>query len=362
MTKARGLADLGNVYSDGALSNRNLVINGAMQVAQRTTSSGGVAGTGYVALDRWKHDNNNLGTYTVQQLADAPSGFANSLKLTTDIADAAPAAADYAILKYVIEGRDVQRFAKGTPDAVPFTLSFWVKSNVTGTYTLGMVDTDNIRLAGANYTVSVSGTWEYVSLTFPADTTGAFNNDNLGSLEVEFWLASGSNWNTGAVPAAWETAVAADRNAGSTVNLASTIGNYFQITGVQLELGDTATPFEHRSFGQELALCQRYYTKVKANSAFSRFAVGYNYSGVRNNSVVHTPVNLRTTPTLTTTGTFGIYHGAELVANVSSVSIESGSNTAVSVNAITTGVTTGSVGILIANNDVSTFLAFDAEL
>lgn len=312
MTKARGLADLGNAYSDGALSNRNLIINGAMNVAQRGTSSGSVTGTGYVTVDRWKHAITALGTYTAAQVSDGPSGFANSLRITTDVADAAPAAADYAILQYVIEGQDVQRFGKGTPDAAPFTLSFWVKSNVTGTYTLSMVDTDNTRLAGANYTVSVSGTWEYVSLTFPADTTGAFTDDNLSSLEIEFWLASGSNWNTGAVPAAWEPMVIADRNAGSTVNIASTIGNYFQITGVQLEIGDTATPFEHRGFGQELALCQRYYYQDTTASHFVR-----SFSCVSLGSLYEDyplPTIMRTTPSVS------VVLGTD-VNKVSSVSI-----------------------------------------
>ena len=261
MTKARGLADLGNVYSDGALSNRNLVINGAMTVAQRGTSTAGVNGAGYYACDRFKSILGSIGTYTISQVADGPSGFASSYKMEVTTADAAPAAADFNVLYYLFEGQDVQRLKKGTPDAEQVTLSFWVKSDKTGTYQVNLADVDNLRHVGATYSVSVSGTWEYKTITFPADTSGIITNDNTVSMQIEWWLDSGTDYTSGAVPTAWEATVNADRNAGGTVNLADTIGNYFQITGVQLEAGDTATPFEHRSYGQELALCKRYFRR-----------------------------------------------------------------------------------------------------
>jgi hypothetical protein len=361
MTKARGLADLGNVYSDGALSNRNLIINGAMQVAQRGTSITGVTTQGYFVCDRFRFGAGTQGTHTLTQEADGPAGFANSYKIAVTTADAAPAAADNLTFDHRFEGQNLQMLKKGTVSAESVTISFWVKSNKIGTYNLELEDSTNGRHIVAAYTIDASAIWQYKTVTFAGDTSGALIADNALRARLLWWLGSGTTYASGTRSTSWATLVNGNRAVGN-VNLADTIGNTWQITGVQLEVGDTATPFEHRSFGQELALCQRYYTQVKANSAFSRFAVGYNYSGVRNNSVLHMPVILRATPTLTTTGTFGIYHGAELVANVSAVSIESGSNTAVSVNAVTTGVTTGSVGILIANNDVSTFLAFDAEL
>ena len=250
----------GNNYpSAGALSNRNLIINGAVTVAQRGTSATGVTGSGYYTCDRFSVLLDSLGAYTLTQAADGPVGFASSLKMETTTADASPANADAALLQYTFEGQNLQLLGKGTADANPMTLSFWVKSNVTGTYTISVRDRNNSRDVGANYVVSVSGTWEYVTVTFPADTTGPFNNSNTASMEIEWWLGSGTNYTSGTVPTAWEPSVSADRNAGSNVNLAATIGNYFQITGVQLEVGDTATPFEHRSYGQELTLCQRYY-------------------------------------------------------------------------------------------------------
>ena len=259
MSKARGLADLGNVYNDGALSNRNLIINGAMQVAQRGTSAAGVSGNGYYGCDRWSLANGSLGTWDITQEADGPEGFGSSFKVAAATAVPSPVAAGTLFAQYKFEGQDVQQLKKGTSNALPLTLSFWVKSDKTGTYQVNVRDTSAVRQISATYTVDVSGTWEYKTITFDGDTSGVLANDNTDALRVEWWLASGTNFTSGAAPTAWEAADNTDRNAGSDVNLADTIGNYWQITGVQLEVGDTATPFEHRSYGQELALCQRYY-------------------------------------------------------------------------------------------------------
>lgn len=262
MSKARELAALGNAFNDGALSNRNLIINGAMQVAQRGTSKTGVSSDGYYTCDRMKVRTGSTGVYTVTQDASGPSGFSNSWKIECTTADASLAASDYLFPLIAIEGQDLQQVAKGTSDAKPLTLSFWVKSNKTGTYQVTFRDEDNSRQVGATYAISSSGVWEYVTLLIPADTTGAFSNDNGLSLVIEWWLAAGSANSSGAVPTSWGASSDANRAAGLNVNLADTIGNYWQITGVQLEVGDTATPFEHRSYGQELALCQRYYQKI----------------------------------------------------------------------------------------------------
>ena len=262
MSKARGLADLGNVYSDGALSNRNMVTNGAMQLAQRGVLFTGVNSTN-MTCDRFKCliATGTMGAYTISQDADAPSGFANSLKFENTIANASPLAGAFNVLFYAFEGQDLQRIGKGTADAQQVTLSFWVKSNKTGTYQVNLNEDayGNQRMVGDTYAVSVSGTWEKKTITFPADTVGAFADDNLAAAQIEWWFGSGSTYSSGATPTAWETMNNADRNAGSNVNLADTVGNYFQITGVQLEVGDTATPFEQRSYAQEMALCERYF-------------------------------------------------------------------------------------------------------
>ena len=257
MTKARDIAG-----SSLESPNRNLLYNGAMQVAQRGTSTTGITANGYYTTDRWNTLVNTLGTWTQTVESDAPngSGFRNSVKMLCTTADAAPASADALAFRQIFEGQDLQRVAKGTPSAKALTLSFWVKSNVTGTYVAELIDVDNTRQVSAAYTISASATWEKKTITFPADTTGAFDNDNAASMTLQMWLAAGSGFTSGTLATTWASTTAANRAVGQT-NLAAATNNYWQITGVQLEVGDTATDFEHLPFGVELARCQRYYEK-----------------------------------------------------------------------------------------------------
>ena len=239
---------------------RNLLYNGAMQVAQRGTSTASITATGYYTADRWRMVLGSLGTWTNSVESDGPSGsgLRKSSKVLVTTADAAPAASDLAIFAQPIEGQDLQRIAKGTASAQQLTLSFWVKSNVTGTYVVELEDYDNSRSVSGSYSVSASATWERKTITFPADVTGAFDNDNAASFSANFWLASGSNYTSGTLATSWGATTAANRAVGQT-NLAAATNNYWQITGVQLEVGPAATPFEFKSFGQELRECQRYY-------------------------------------------------------------------------------------------------------
>ena len=164
------------------LSNRNVIINGAMRVAQRSTSGAGITVSDYYTADRWYLGLSALGTWTQSVEADAPtgSGFRKSLKMLCTTADASPAAADTCNIQYKIEGQNIQQFSKGTASAKQFSLSFWVKSNVTGTYIAELYDADNSRHVSASYSVLVSGTWEKKTIAFPADTTGAFGKaDNF---------------------------------------------------------------------------------------------------------------------------------------------------------------------------------------
>ena len=243
-------------------TNRNVVINGAMQVAQRGTSTAGITASAYYTADRFATANTTLGTWTQSIEADAPtgSGFRNSLKMLCTTADASPAAADGLRIDQNIEGQNLQQFLKGTSSAKPFSVSFWVKANVTGTYIVWLFDEDNSRQVSASYTISASATWEKKTITFPADTTGAFNNDNGRSLYLSFWLGAGSNFTSGTLATTWASYTAANAAVGQT-NLGAATSNYWQITGVQLEAGSVATPFEFEDFGTTLAKCQRYYQK-----------------------------------------------------------------------------------------------------
>ena len=312
---------------------RNIIYNGAMQVAQRSTSVTGITTNNYHTVDRWRQGIGSMGTWTLSQEADGPtgSGFARSAKFLCTTADAAPAAGDFLFFSQRLEGQDLQQVKKGTSSAEQLTVSFWVKSNVTGTYVVELRDEDNSRHVGATYSVVASGTWEKKTVTFPADTTGAFDNDAVLSLEFAFWLGAGTNFTSGTLPTTWGSLSNANRAVGVT-NLAAATNNYWQVTGVQLEVGDKATPFEHRSFGEELTRCQRYYQK------FSDFAFGA-YASALNESVMGTLPFLREmranpTVTITSNGT---------TSRLSSVAILSASTTCAGVQLVATGA--GFVGM-----------------
>jgi hypothetical protein len=247
----------------GAPFARNILYNGAMQITQRGTSTASITTDGYYTADRWALALQTLGTWTQSVENDAPtgSGLRKSLKMLCTTAKASPSAGDYCFIRQLLEGQDLQRIAKGTSSAQTITVSFWVKSNLTGTFIAELQDQDNNRTISQSYTISASATWEKKTLTFAADTTGAFDNDNAASLALNFWLASGSTYTSGTLQTTWGTRTDANRNVGGT-NLAAATSNYWQVTGVQLETGSVATGFEFLPFGDELSRCQRYYEKT----------------------------------------------------------------------------------------------------
>jgi hypothetical protein len=289
---------------------RNVVINGAMQVAQRGTSTASITSGGYYTADRFNTQLITMGTWTQSLEADAPtgSGFRNSLKMLCTTADASPAAADQVRVEHLIEGQNLQQFLKGTASAKPFALSFWVKSNVTGTYIVNLLDVPNSRSVSAAYTISASATWEKKTITLPADTTGAFANDNAQNLQVRFFLGAGSDRTSGTLNTTWQTIVNANIAVGQT-NLAAATSNYWQTTGVQLEAGAVATPFEFEDFGDTLAKCQRYYYRRSQLSAYNiieGMGMGVNWS----NSFwcsFQNPVEMRSAPVYAlVSGTTGV--------------------------------------------------------
>jgi hypothetical protein len=247
MSKARGLADLGNVYDDGALSNRNLIVNSAMQVAQRGTSSAGLghANDGYYTVDRWKYvagdNSDNTGIVTMSQETDAPDDFKYSMKFLVTTADTNMGTSDELRLETNLEAQDLRHLNYGSPSAKQVTLSFWVKSNKTGSYTAGLymdsTPSGSDKHISQAYTISSSGTWEYKTLTFAQNTTTTMNNtDNDHGLRVWFHQAAGSDYTSGSSNT-WGNAT--HRAVGQNVNLYDAVNNYWQITGVQLEVGDT---------------------------------------------------------------------------------------------------------------------------
>ena len=266
MSKAADLANLiGNINAGGGSSNRNIFQNGAMNVSQRSTSETGI-GSGAVdtfkTLDRVgiAHGNTD-GRLTMTQTADGPSGFANCLKLACTTADTSIAAGEYLQLKFKFEGQDLQTIKKGTSDAVPLTVSFYVKGNGNATYMCELEDHDNSRNNQQQFAVTSS--WNRVILTFVADTTGAFDDDNALSLSIIFWLHAGSTYTGGTYTAnTWTGSVSAANRAAGISSFFSSTSNTFFLTGMQVEVGQNATTFEHEPFDTTLVKCQRYFENV----------------------------------------------------------------------------------------------------
>ena len=261
MSKAAELAKMGEVLTNSQIGGRrNLIINGAMNVAQRATSATGVGGSnGYFTVDRFGiYQSGTDGRFTMSQASVTDlAGFSNALKLDVTTADTSIGAGELLQLATVFEGQDLQGFKKGYSEAEGYTLSFYVKGTAK-TYSVELYDGDNNRHVTKTFSVTTS--WNRVVLNFPADTTGKFDNDNALSLYVLFWIHTGTTYSSGSSATTWASVTNANRAVG-VESIFSSTDNEFFITGVQLEVGSTATPFEHRSFGEELKLCQRYFAK-----------------------------------------------------------------------------------------------------
>lgn len=250
-----------NILLGGTVA-RNMLYNGAMQIHQRGTSGVSTAGSGYQCADRWVTQINTLGSWTTSISTDVPSspsqGFTKSLRLYCDAADTSPTGLDYLIVEQKLEGFDCQLLRKGTSAALPVTFSFWVKSNVTGTYIFELRDTDNARAISKSYVINATNTWEFKTISIPADTVGTLNNDNGESLCVSWWLAAGTDFKSGTLQTSWGTVTNANRCVGIG-NLASAIGNTWLMTGAQMTVGTAVLPFQFKKYQTDLSECQRYY-------------------------------------------------------------------------------------------------------
>ena len=302
MSKARELAELGAVYDSGALSNRNLIINGAMQVAQRGTSH--ATATSYT-LDRWNISQTTDGAVTITQDSSVPSGsgLANSYKLDVTTADTSIGAAQRVFPHQIIEAQNLQHLQYGTSEAKSITLSFYVKSNLTGTYTVLFYNSDASRHQSATYTIDSANTWEQKKITIQGDTTSGFNDDNGAGLEISWWLAAGSNFTSGTLgTGSWQNETAANKVSSSNVNIMSSTSNEWFLTGCQLEVGSEATPFEHRSFGDELARCQRYYYRRTGDPDANYIPLATAYLTTAIFAAELHPVQMRANPSVTISG------------------------------------------------------------
>jgi len=268
-----------------------------MSIAQRGTSqaSAGSSVGSYDTVDRFAFANQNMGAFTISQDTDVPSaqGFAKSLKLDCTTADASPATNDYLILQQPLEGQNLQYLKKGTSSAESLTVSFWVKSNKTGTYITQLRDNDNSRNISKSYTIDTADTWEKKTITYAGDTTGTLDNDNNNSFALQFWLGAGTNFTSGTLATSWESITNANRAVGN-VNLADSTSNEWYITGVQLEAG-TASDFEFLPYDVNLKRCERYYQTLEFQTILG---VG-NSIDTTQAAGINTFNKMRTAPTVT---------------------------------------------------------------
>jgi len=288
---------------------RNIIINGGMDIAQRGTSH--TTASGYT-LDRWHLNDGTSGEFTVTQSTTVPTGqgFSSSYKLDCTTADASPSSSEYLIFNQRIEGQNLQYIKKGTSSAESLTLSFYVRSNKTGDYVAELRDADNTRNNTIKYTISSADTWEKKTLTFAGDTSGALDNDNARSFDVNFWLLAGSNYTSGSFSSnTWSSITDANRAVGGT-NIADSTSNEWYITGIQLETGSQASDFEFLPIDVNLEIrCKRYFqtkgTSLSPNAFSNNQTVAMGLARTVSQAQCYMELNpiMRSEPTVSGIGT-----------------------------------------------------------
>ena len=366
MSRARDFADLAGSADAGGLTGRNLIINGAMQVAQRGTSS---TSTGYQTVDRFSVTSGNTDelAFTQSQSTTVPSGqgFSNSLKIEVTTAETTLASNEFFRFQHKVEAQNLQQLAYGTSSAKSITLSFWVRSSLTGKYSILVFQEDATRSNTPSFTISAADTWEKKTITLDGDTGGTINNDNGTGLLLNFILAAGTDY-AGTPHTGWGAYTTTDDFAhDDQVNFIAQTGTFY-ITGIQLEVGETATPFEHRSYGDELARCQRYYYfhGQGTGSNTGDIGIGSYYSSSSLDVVVQFPVTMRATPTVDATSGTNYYvsfrnSGADYF---NSFTLSKGSPSAAAIGNSSEASGTGGQATVVRYENASARVAFDSEL
>ena len=357
----------------GQLGSRRININGAMAVSQRGTVTGITNNASkYGGADRLKNTVVNHGTYTASQEADAPSGtgLTYSHKITTTSADSSLASNARLYIQHRIEKQDLYNVKVGTSNAEQITVQFYVKGDKTGTYILELFDNVRNRHVSASYTISSANTWEKKTITFPADTGGSAydsSNPNSAGIEFNFWLAAGSAFTSGTLATTWTGNDDPQRVAGITVNVGDS--GYWQITGLQIEIGSVATDFEFRSFAQELALCQRYYRVLLDNTGGiaqnTDFGMALYYTSTYLMWPVYCTPEMRATPTLDCTSGSNLYrfYRNNGYDSMDDFTFNNGTTRFVRIqNASDASGTAGQSGILHISATTDAIIALKAEL
>jgi hypothetical protein len=340
---------------------RNRLINSDMRIDQRNAGASVTPTNGQYGVDRWQAYLTQASKFSMQQSSTAPAGFKNSL-LVTSLSAYSVVSGDFFNVLQFIEGFNVADLDWGTANAKTVTLSFWVRSSLTGTFGGVLRNTGGgTRSYPFSYTISVADTWEQKTITVPGDTTGSWNTTNGQGIGVVFDFGVGATFEGTA--GAW-----ANSNLYGTTGATSVVatsGATFYITGVQLEAGSVATPFERRPYGTELALCQRYYCKLSGTNG--RLGMGYNATTTEGTAFINFPVTMRNFPSaLEQSGTASDY-GVQVLGSTgtcSSVPTFQGASTlnGTSITYFQSGLVAGQGGLFGIKNTATAFIAFSAEL
>ena len=290
-------ASLTGISSQDTLSNRNLMINGDMRISQRGAYTG--QGTsGKYGTDGWELKGQASGM--VHSFIHQDTGMNEFPKcLRMDCTTAATGAVTEVKLTQMIESQDLGRFKFGTSSAESITVSFWCRSNQASTFVVWMHRDDGGRHNGKTFAISAADTWEKKTITFSPDTSGTPANDNTRGFQISWILNSGTGYTSGTSPnGTWEAITDVNRYVGLTATIGGNTNDYFDLTGVQVETGTTATDFEHRTYGDELQRCLRYYWQDNVGNTTHAFFF-FSYVSSHKRLIIHWPVPMRTAPTRT---------------------------------------------------------------
>ena len=371
MSKQNELVNLARTGASGG-GNKNLVINGGFQVFQRATAATTVSNSNYQTADRWRLFESTDGAYTTERSTDTPSGTGYSLKAVVTTADTSIAATQYASIEHYIEGQNCQHLLYGTSSAKTLTLSFYVKSSKTGTYTISLYKPDT---TGYNYTreytIDAANTWEKKELTitptagstsFITASGGAIGNDNGLGLALGFNLAWGSNFN-GGTSDVWSATVA-NYSTTNAVNWMDTVGNTFFIAEVQLEVGEKATDFEHENYGTTLSKCERYHQRFVSAGVYPYFTTGRNHSSTVSIFTLHYRTEMRSNPSMSISDAadIRIYDGNDRAMTGFQINGNSTTTCGINFTGLSSGVGNNYAAQAYFLDNVNGYVALDAEL
>jgi len=354
-----------NISADNSLGFRNRIINGDMRIDQRNAGAAVTVNSSpqFFSVDRWYGQGiNSAGVFTLQRSTTAPTGFVNSVVATVTTIDSSLASSDLYLFSQRVEGFNIADLGWGTANAKSVTLSFWVRSSVTGTFGGSFSNSATNRSYPFTYTINSANTYEYKTITVAGDTSGTWLTDNGIGIFLYWGLGVGTTYSGTA--GAWSSSYFI--SATGATNLMATNGATWYITGAQLEVGSVATPFERRDYGRELAMCQRYYYKIYPNVSGDVLSNGFAFSTTGFAGIGQFPVPLRTSPSaLEQTGTATDYawNGSTNVACSAVPTFVTRTNEWMHQTNFTvaSGLTSGHGGSAVTNSTAG-YLAWSAEL